>query len=49
MYRKLEQSEADHEWDDYRFIFNEWDYLNNNDKGDELIVIGGFIRKKLSE
>ena len=32
-------------WDGDKFMFNEWDYINNNQKGDELVVIVGFIRR----
>lgn len=46
MFRQQERPEADQEWDGYRFTFDEWDYINNNQKGDEHVIIGGFIGKK---
>ena len=43
MLKQVYQHEANGEWDDYTFMFDECDYSHTNPKGDEPIIIGGFM------
>lgn len=43
MFRQADQQEVNGEWKDYTFIVDKWNYTSNNHKGDEPIIIRGFM------